>query len=106
MERYSDKYIIVKDVKVSHNFREFFDDGEWSKRIPIAIVDSIDAAQRFIYNKDNLVTHLKAIDDGEWEVHPDTNENHRSFYSVDNTNPLEEKCWFVKFYYYRVGYYK
>lgn len=106
MERYADKYVIVKDIKMADDSRELFDGYNWDKRIPIAVVDSYDAAQEFISNRENLEYHLRLIDDGGWDVHPDTNENHRVYVKYDNQEPFEGKVWFVKFHYYSVGYYK
>lgn len=107
MERYVDNWVIVKDTKMCDDSRELFDDCGWIKRIPIAVVGSYDAAQEFISNRENLEYHLRRlIDDEGWELHPDSNENHRTYVKYDNHGPYEGKVWFVKFHCYSVGYYK
>ena len=106
MERYSDKYVIVKSIKACEDSKEFFEENGWSKPIPVAVVDTYDDAKNFIANKDNLLYHLALIEHGKWDIHPDTNENHRVYYICDETIPFEKKIWFVKFYYYATPYYK
>ncbi len=108
MERYADKWIIVKDVKMCDDSKELFDGYNWDKRIPIAVVDSYKDAQEFISYKDNLAYHLKLINDDvqKWGLHPDSNENHRTYVFYDDQIPFEGKNWFVKFHIYSAGYYK
>ncbi|MDT3388633.1 MAG: hypothetical protein LIR46_12875 [Bacteroidota bacterium] len=106
MERYKDKYIIVKDTKDCESIEGLFEDDGWSKRNPVAIVDNYDDAKDFIKYKNNVLYHLALIDHGHWEIHPDSNENHRVYYKHDDSSLFGNKIWFVKFYFYAVGYYK
>lgn len=107
MERYADKYVIIKKVKFCYNSREYFDLDGWSSPICVAIVDSYDDAEDFISNKNNLVYHLKMIgDESHWELHPESNENRRSYYMIDEQEPFEKRIAFVKFDFYCVPYYK
>lgn len=107
MERYADKYVITKKVKFCYDSREYFDDDEWSSPICVAIVDSYNDAKDFIANKNNYMYHLKRLDDeSPWELHPDSNENHRGYYSIDEQEPFEKRITFVKFNICVVPYYK
>lgn len=102
MERYEDKYIIVKDIKKCKHVGDLFDeDFGWQKNIPVAIVNTYDDAKDFLCYADDLKHHLKMINDRDsWEMHPDSNESHKTFYT-DNNGVI-----FVRFHCYRIPYYK
>ena len=103
MERYADKYLIMKTIKC--NYEDDCEDG-WIRKKPIAVVDSYDDAKEFISNNDNFAYHLRLIHDGVWEVHPGTNETHRIFYKVDDQIPFEGTKWYVTFDIFPIQYYK